>query len=709
MRDASAAGPGRTRAANAKNDAFTAGSGAATVTATTRTLAAGRGRGATTSPAEAPSNSQPVLVQTGFGELQIAASTDGKNVLLATQNGNSVSSNGGVSYKPSAFPPFPFTTRGDPSVGVGASGDFYLATLGLPLTDCQPYVDALNTARQILRAVLNNPDHTPAEFKAAEQAVTIAENILGFCRANPSFGCSVPVARSTDNSGKTFTFTGTAKLCPIGANTCLPDQEQMAVDRTNSSSSGDQLYVVWRNFPAPSGVTQCLNIFGGRPAPIISCSKDSGQTWGNQTPVGTAGDDIGRITVGPDGSAYVTYVSGSNLMIDKFSSCANGLVRQSQFPHRFASFTGTPCPIPGLNRCGTNTEASPQPAVDDTNPQNVLVAYADNTGDGNDDVVVRRSRDGGVTWPDVNIANAKVTGRRFLPWICVSNGTAHVTWYDRRTATSSNNSLTTYYWSAGFPRLLGESGQFSGAETNVSGAADPECASGFPSPGPDNFNDATSCQPPPTSVPGVCITGTGGGSGSACNTLSPVCPKGEKCNPPALAGAPKYGDYNGNACAAGKVYMAWASAVPPPGITPAPPSGINVYAATGSPAPPCMPKISCDRGAQCGIQDDGCGGTLGYGGTCPSGSVCDNEINRCSSGCEAICVHQWEACKDCEGRDCTAKSVCLSTFHSCEATLKPKTCAELGQQCGPANDGCGHTIDCGGCSGNSSCSGGRWS
>jgi hypothetical protein len=623
-------------------------------------------------PAKAPpgGSSQPVLAQTGFGELQIAVSKDGQKVLLATNaiaptNKVSVSGDGGSSYQSSNKGPnlpFPFRNQGDPSVGVGASGDFYVATLGLP-----------------------------------------------------SNGCSVAVARSTD--GKTFTVAGNAALCTNGANTCFPDQEQMAVDRTTSISSGDQLYMVWRNFPPPNGVTLCNQVSsnpGGFPTPTISCSIDSGMTWANQTAVGTG--DVGRITVGGDGSVYVTYVSGSNLMINKFSSCANGLKVVSGFPRKIASFTGTTCPIPGLDRCDSSSEGSPQPAVDDTNSQNVLVAYADNTGDDNDDVVVRRSRDGGVTWPDVNTANAKVTARRFLPWICVSEGTAHVTWYDRRTATSSNNSLTTYYWSVGFPRLLGESGQFSGAETNVSGSADPECAPGFVG-SVDNINDATSCKPAPTSVPGICMNAAGGGSRSTCNLLGPVCPIPllcsiagffcETCQIPANAGIPKYGDYNGNACAANKVFLAWASATPPPGITPAPPSGINVYAATASPPTPCKPKSSCDRGAQCGIQDDGCGGTLSCGGACSSGSVCDNETNRCASGCEAICVHQWEACRDCEGPGCPLKSTCLPQLNNCKATLKPKTCAELGQQCGPANDGCGHPLDCGGCSGNSSCSGGR--
>ncbi|HKN87039.1 MAG TPA: CARDB domain-containing protein [Nitrospiraceae bacterium] len=58
-----------------------------------------------------------------------------------------------------------------------------------PLTGdpCQPYLDALHAAQQHLIAVLNDPNRTPDEVKAAKQAVTNAENGLNACRGNPPF------------------------------------------------------------------------------------------------------------------------------------------------------------------------------------------------------------------------------------------------------------------------------------------------------------------------------------------------------------------------------------------------------------------------------------------------------------------------------------------------------------------------------------------
>src|SRR5579862_2470591 len=40
---------------------------------------------------------------------------------------------------------------------------------------------------------------------------------------------------------------------------------------------------------------------------------------------------------------------------------------------------------------------------------------------------------------------------------------------------------------------------------------------------------------------------------------------------------------------------------------------------------------------------------------------------------------------------------------------KPKTCTELGYDCGPNADGCGGTVDCGSCTGNNQCGIGGYS
>ena len=52
-------------------------------------------------------------------------------------------------------------------------------------------------------------------------------------------------------------------------------------------------------------------------------------------------------------------------------------------------------------------------------------------------------------------------------------------------------------------------------------------------------------------------------------------------------GCPKYGDYNGNACAGGRLFMAWASATPPTGVPPG--AGIDTF--TDSRVVCCVPQI----------------------------------------------------------------------------------------------------------------------
>ena len=165
-------------------------------------------------------------------------------------------------------------------------------------------------------------------------------------------------------------------------------------------------------------------------------------------------------------------------------------------------------------------------STDFANTNNVFVAYAEKSSDQNDSVVVRHSPDGGLTWPDRAVANTAVNARRFMPWICTTGGIANVSWYDRRAATSNDDSLTSYFFSqlsftTNPPPLIG-------GEQNVSLSADSQKS--------------------------------------------------------ATAGDPKFGDYNGNACTVGglnnRVFLAWASATPPPGIKN--PGGVQVYAAAVS-------------------------------------------------------------------------------------------------------------------------------
>lgn len=185
--------------------------------------------------------------------------------------------------------------------------------------------------------------------------------------------------------------------------------------------------------------------------PEISCSADGGQTW--SSPAAVDSGDFPRPTVGPDGSVYVAYHSGSSVLVNKFSSCISGLKQQTGFPVAVSSSVGVVCPMPGLDRCNDgNVLNSPMVSVDDSDQNHVFVAFASTTTCAsspgtraqqkacNEDVTFMDSSDGGSTFPRATVVNAPVTARRFMSWVCATQGRAWVSWYDRRAATPSNAS-----------------------------------------------------------------------------------------------------------------------------------------------------------------------------------------------------------------------------------------------------------------------------
>jgi len=436
-------------------------------------------------------------VQTGFGELEVAASADGQTVVVAANSGYSNSTDGGQNFTFRGGTPGAFPRDGDPSLAVGASGAFYYGFIGFP------------------------------------NGTTAALGVSG---------CSNSIGRSTDN-GVTFPVVGHAVLCPqTGAGLCFPDQEHIAADRVNSAGGFDQVYNAWRNFTPAGMPPNCGSIGSGFVNAALVCSSNNAGTWTAPTLM-PGGSDFPRVGVGPDGAVYVVYRSGGNVMLNKFSSCSSGLTQQVGFPQTVATFTDVTCPVAGLDRCNDgNILSSPTVTVDSTNANHVYVAFATNTASGNENIIVKDSVDGGATWPRAQVVNSSASGRRFMPWVCALGGTAFVSWYDRRVATTANPDRTDYFLGSVF---AGPAGLQAGAEENLTVNPDPECATGFPC-GARSSNDLTACS-------------TTGSLGSGC---------------------PKYGDYNGNTCAAGRVYTAWASATAPPGLPTG--SGIRVYSSAAS-------------------------------------------------------------------------------------------------------------------------------
>lgn len=453
-------------------------------------------------------------VQSGQGELEVAASADGQTVFVAANSGTSRSTDGGLTYTALGIFSAGFPRDGDPSLAVGESGTFYQSFIGYP-TAAQP--------------------------------------------AGTAVGCTNSIATSP---GTTFTYASNPVVCAnvtAGSSTCFPDQEHIAADRVNPGSGGDQVYNVWRNFPGTPSGGLCRNIGGGVPVPSIVCSQDGASTWTAPATIGTG--DFARVATGADGAVWVVYRSGSSILLNKLSSCAAGLVQQVGFPVTVSAFTSLPCPVAGLDRCNSgNLLSSPTVAVDDLDPNHIYVAYATSSAAGTDDVMVHDSLDGGVTWPRSVRINTNVAGRRFMPWMCTLGGAAHVGWYDRRNAGAGAVDLTSFYRGSA---QVAAGALVAGAEVDLTGVDDPQCASGWPC-APRATGDSESCSTQPQ-LAGRCRAAGGGGSGTACDFSAPSCPAGETCQ--TGGGCPKYGDYNGIACAGGRIFSAWASATPPAGVT----------------------------------------------------------------------------------------------------------------------------------------------
>ncbi|HTM43735.1 MAG TPA: hypothetical protein VL137_02200, partial [Polyangiaceae bacterium] len=501
------------------------------------------------------------------GEVEVAVDSSGRHMVLAN-NGEfpvdlTISNNYGF---PGSFTdcgtgdplcsitnqggPNPTGGGGDPSVAVGASGTFYVASIAQPP---------------------GGPGPLP----------------------NPACG-SMIYASTANASGDITGFSFQA--IAAASQTLFADQEHLAADPINSApGGGDLLYSVYRQF------NSCTNPISGQ-GPFITCSADSGLTWATPVAIGTG--DFPRVSVAPNGNALVAYTSGGTIRMARFGQCTpsatpGGLptiapigiptIVDAAAPVLDCTTGSTPTStgtaIPGLDRCNVGNDLrSPVAVADPTNSNNVFVIHAEQSAGNaaNDNVILTGIDVTGANPPQNFTLNSAAGGHRFMPWLCATGSQVFASWYDMRAANAANNSRLDYFGRS----LSVNAGVFTlNPEFQINDVQDSTCATAFPSGvlavGAGQATSTDEC--PGSQQAGFCTDTNGAqiygqcdfsdcGSPLTNNTivnnpctcpLDPVVNDGTtRTTCQGRRGEPKYGDYNGNACSGGRLYAAWAAGNP---------------------------------------------------------------------------------------------------------------------------------------------------
>ncbi len=154
----------------------------------------------------------------------------------------------------------------------------------------------------------------------------------------------------------------------------------------------------------------------------------------------------------------------------------------------------------------------------------------------------------------------------------------------------------------------------------------------------------------------------------------------------------------------------------------------------------CVPRSCQAAGYTCGQNADGCGNLVACG-TCAADAYCGGGgFSRCGAGdggaspvdggacvpktCAQLGLNCGSNANGCGGvldcGTCTAPALCggggfsvcggpISAEGGTVAACVPTTCALLGAGCGTVGDGCGGVLDCGTCTGSAFCGGGGFS
>jgi hypothetical protein len=253
------------------------------------------------------------------------------------------------------------------------------------------------------------------------------------------------IVNVSKDGGNTWT-DGTPAINHI--NTVIPfeDKPGLVVDNATSSRSKGNVYLAWTRF----------DVYGSsnpehRSQIYFTRSTDQGQTFSMPFRISDTGGDCldsdntveGAVpAVGPNGEVYVVWAGPLGLVMDK--SLDGGLTfGKDKVIGNMPG--GWDFSVEGLDRAN----GMPVTGVDLSNGPNKGTLYVNwiDERNGDQDVFVMSSRDGGETWSapmrvnDDPVKNGKV---QFFTWMAIdpADGSVNVIFYDRRDGKGTETHLT---------------------------------------------------------------------------------------------------------------------------------------------------------------------------------------------------------------------------------------------------------------------------
>lgn len=252
----------------------------------------------------------------------------------------------------------------------------------------------------------------------------------------------IVVQRSTNN-GTTWDYDAGVGFSPPAKE---QDKEWICADLSNSQFRNN-LYMAWTEFDS-YGSTKTSD----STRILFSRSTNRGQSWTNPVRISTRGgdciDDDNTVegcvpAVGPNGEVYLSWSGPAGLMFDK--SLDGGVTFGSDV--KVASLVGGwAFDIPGINRCN----GMPITGCDISNSKykgNIYINWSDQIN-GDTDVFLAKSTDGGVTWSSPKKVNNDTQKRdQFFTWMSVDpiTGIIYIVFYDRRDNTNPTSLETNVY------------------------------------------------------------------------------------------------------------------------------------------------------------------------------------------------------------------------------------------------------------------------